>query len=144
MATATVDKWKQGMDLPYALTVDGVGVLAIRLLADWVKADRSGQPLLLPPAVRAIDRLRAVFASRTPITPGFLVSLREALGLNQQEFGERLGVSKMTVSRWECGRMHPGKQATEEIRKLQDQAQREGVKVDGRKMAGRHSAAGRA
>lgn len=30
---------------------------------------------------------------------------RKALGLTQTEFGERLGVKKNAVSKWECGRV---------------------------------------
>jgi putative transcriptional regulator len=104
-------------------------MLAVRLKARWLKADRSGQPLLLPPAVRVLDRLRALFETRTAVTPGFIVSLREAMELTQQQFAAKLGVSKMTVSRWECGRMNPGKSAAQRIRKLQQKAQREGVRI---------------
>lgn len=32
-------------------------------------------------------------------------SLRESLGLTQTELGERLGVKKNAVSKWECGRV---------------------------------------
>lgn len=106
---------------------------AILLPAAWLKEGRSEEPLLLPPAVRALDHLGAMFQSEAAITPGFLVSLREALGLTQEEFGRKLGVSKMTVSRWERGRMQPGGSATHAVRKLQRQAQRAGVRIDGRK-----------
>jgi len=112
-------------------------MLAINLEPRWLKADRSGRPLLLPPAVRALDRLRAVFADQEKLTPGFIGSLREAMGMTQGEFGERLGVSKMTVSRWECGRMRPGTAMAREIWKLQEEAQREGVKIDGNRRTSR-------
>ena len=131
MATDTLMKWKPGTDLPYVVPMDGGSMLALLLPAAWLKADRSGAPLLLPPAVRALDRLRATFASEAALTPGFIVSLREAMGLTQEEFGRKLAVSKMTVSRWERGRMRPGESASDSIRKLQRQAQREGVMIDG-------------
>ena len=133
MTTATLTTWKPGMDLPYVVPLGRGKMLAIALDAAWVKPDRSGRPLLLPPAVRALDRLRAVFANQDKLTPGFIVSLREGMGLTQSEFGLKLGVSKMTVSRWECGRMHPGLAAARAILKLQGHAQREGVKIDGEK-----------
>src|SRR5580658_4015130 len=94
MATKLTTTWKPGMDLPYVLPFGEQGMLAITLRAAWLKADRSGQPLLLPPAVRALDRLRAVFAAQETLTPGFIVSLREAVGLTQEQFGRKLGVSK--------------------------------------------------
>jgi DNA-binding transcriptional regulator YiaG len=123
-------KWKPGTDLPYVLPFGENGMLAISLRADWLKPDRTGQPLLLPPAVRALDRLRAVFTAQQNLTPGFIVSLREAMGLTQEQFGQRLGVSKITVSRWECGRMRPSQSMETAIRKLQKQARHEGVKID--------------
>lgn len=131
MATKTLTTWKPGMDLPYILPFGEHGMLAISLRAEWLKADRSGQPLLLPPAVRALDRLRAVFTAQEKITPGFIVSLREAIGLTQDQFGRKLGVSKMTVSRWECGRMRPSPSMSAAIRDLQTRSQHEGVKIDG-------------
>ena len=130
--TQTPSRWKEGTDLPYVLPTDE-GMLALRLPARWLRADRSGEPLLLPPAVRALDRLRALFANRGTLTPGFIVSLRGAMGLTQAEFGRKVGVSKMTVSRWECGRMSPGGAAINRLRQLQRTAQREGVCIDGQR-----------
>lgn len=126
------------MDLPYVISLGEAGMLAITLNASWLKADRSGQPLLLPPAVRALDRLRALFTSRPALTPGFITSLREAMSLTQSEFGTRLGVSKMTVSRWECGRMRPSPAMADAILRLQAQARREGVRIDPEKRTARH------
>jgi DNA-binding transcriptional regulator YiaG len=119
------------MDLPYILPLGAGRMLAISLQAQWLKADRSGQPLLLPPAIRVLDRLRAVFAAQQKPTPGFIVSLREALGLTQTQFGQKLGVSKMTVSRWESGRMRPSPPAAGAIMKLQAKAQLQGVTIHG-------------
>ncbi|MGD1278431.1 MAG: helix-turn-helix domain-containing protein [Tepidisphaeraceae bacterium] len=119
------------MDLPYVVSFGKHGMLAILLRAQWLKADRSGQPLLLPPAVRALDRLRAVFTKQEQITPGFILSLREAMGLTQEQFGRKLGVAKMTVSRWESDRMRPSASMAAAIGALQAQAQRHGVKIDG-------------
>lgn len=133
MEATTLNAWKPGTDLPYVVRVGAEGMLAILLPAAWLKEGRAGEPLLLPPAVRALDRLRAMFKSEAAVTPGFLLSLREALGLTQEEFGRKLGVSKMTFSRWERGRMHPGESATHAVRKLQRQAQRAGVRIDGRR-----------
>ena len=144
METATLTHWKPSMDLPYVVSFGEGGLLAINLRAAWLKADRSGQPLLLPPAVRALDRLRAVFAAQERLTPGFITSLREAMGLTQSELAEKVGVSKMTVSRWECGRMQPGPAMANAILKLQAEARRDGVKIDGEKRtSGRPSSAHR-
>lgn len=137
MVAATLSRWKPGTDLPYVLPLGDGRMLAINLAAAWVKADRSGEPLLLPPAVRALDRLRAVLASQDQITAGFIVSLREAMGVTQSEFGKMVGVSKMTVSRWECGRMRPNPATAKAIFKLQIEARRQGVKIGGERGASR-------
>jgi DNA-binding XRE family transcriptional regulator len=121
------------MDLPYIMPLGERGMLAISLRADWLKPDRSGRPLLLPQAVRALDRLRAVFAAQDQLTPGFIFSLREAMGLTQEQFGHKGGVSKMTVSRLECGKMRPSASMAAAIRNLQARARCEGVKIDGEK-----------
>ena len=138
MATPTISTWKPGTDLPYVVSL-GEKMLAILLPAAWVKADRSGEPLLLPPAVRALDRLRALFTNEDKFTPGFIVSLREGMGLTQEEFGRKLRVSKMTVSRWECGRMRPGPAAIAAMRRLQEHARREGVTIDGNRRMSKSS-----
>lgn len=128
---APTTTWKPGMDLPYVVSFGENAMLAISLRAAWLKADRSGGPLLLPPAVRALDRLRAVFTTQARITPGFVISLREAMGLTQQQFGRKLGVTKMTVSRWECGRMRPSRSMVAAIRNVQSRLKNKGVKIDG-------------
>lgn len=133
MVTTTLKSWRPGMDLPYVLPLGAGQMIAIALPAKWLKPDRSGQPLLLPPAVRALDRVRAVLGNQERVTPGFIISLREALGLTQAEFGDKLGVSKMTISRWECGRMRPSSAASERILKLKGKARRTGVGIDGDK-----------
>jgi DNA-binding transcriptional regulator YiaG len=130
MTTATLVHWKPGTDLPYVLSLGDGRMLAIALDAAWLKPDRAGNPLLLPPALRALDQLRAVFANQTQLTPGFIASLREGMGLTQSEFAQKLGVSKMTISRWECARMRPSRAAGDAILALQAQARREGVKID--------------
>jgi DNA-binding transcriptional regulator YiaG len=139
MATEMLTRWKPGMDLPYIVPFGDEGMLAISLRAKWLKPDRAGQPLLLPPAVRALDRLRAVFSNQEKITPGFIVSLREALGMTQEQFGHKLSVSKMTVSRWECGRMRPSARMTDAIHGIQKRARSAGVKIDGEQRAASHS-----
>jgi DNA-binding transcriptional regulator YiaG len=121
------------MDLPYIVSLGDGRYLAINLHAAWLKADRSGQPLLLPPAVRALDRLRAVFTTQQQLTPGFIVSLRHAIGATQAQFGRMLGVSKMTVSRWECGRIRPRMAMSHAIRKLQASIRRRGIIIDGQR-----------
>jgi transcriptional regulator with XRE-family HTH domain len=82
--------------------------------------------------VRFLDRCRSLFAplDRIP-TAGFIRTLREALGLSQARFGERIGVNKVTVYRWEHGELRPGAESLQAIRKLRGQASRKGVMLDG-------------
>jgi DNA-binding transcriptional regulator YiaG len=96
--------------------------------AKWCELDVSGEVLFKPEAVRLIDRVQAM-AMRTPTkpTPGYIKSLREAMGLTQQQFGERIGVDKMTVWRWEQGRVEPNPEAVKAIEALRREAGRKGV-----------------
>jgi len=137
MAVASINRWKPGTDLPYVTSVGEGRMLAILLPATWIKAGRSGEPLLLPPAIRGLDRVRALFVRQEGLTPGFIASLREGMGLTQQEFGKDLGVSKMTVSRWECGQMRPSASARTAIYRLQAKARKSGVVVDGERRTSR-------
>ncbi len=107
----------------------GGRTVAVEVPGRWVTADRDGSAALLPEGVAFLDRVRAVFLSvldRAP-SPGYLVSLRKGLGLTQAEFGERIGVDKMTVSRWERGAMRPGAEALRAIKKRRKEAVRRGV-----------------
>lgn len=58
-------------------------------------------------------------------------TLREALGLTQAEFGRRIGVEKMTVWRWEKGKLRPGNESIEAIESLRREAARNGVLLAG-------------
>ena len=48
--------------------------------------------------------------------------LRGRLGLTQEQFAERLGVSTITVHRWESGQSHPRQLALEKLAQLQQEA----------------------
>jgi DNA-binding transcriptional regulator YiaG len=130
MTLATPSGWKKGEELPYVAHLGEGRMLAISLPSQWIRAGRDGQPLLLPPAVQAIDRLRALFAARMPLTPGGLVALRTALGLTQSQLASRIGVTQMTISRWECGRSRPSGPTTAKLDRLRRSARRAGVVLE--------------
>jgi DNA-binding transcriptional regulator YiaG len=92
--------------------------------------DVTGELLFKPEAVRFLDRVR-VLAMRVPKspTPGFILTLREALGLTQVEYAARLGVDSMTVSRWERGAIKPGPAAIRALDKLRRESARRGVVI---------------
>ncbi len=118
-------------DLPYAMRLPDGRTLCVEVPGRWVSADRDGSPAFLPEGAAFLDRVRALFVSALdrPPSPGYIVRLREALGLTQTQFGERIGVDKMTVYRWERGMIRPSRKAVEAIDRLRKQAARRGVTV---------------
>jgi DNA-binding transcriptional regulator YiaG len=117
-------------DLPFTMKLPDGRTLYVEVPGRWVTEDRDGSPALLPDAVRFLDRIQAL-AQRLdrPPSPGFITSLREALGLTQAEFGERVGVDKMTVSRWERGALRPREASLRAIDDLRRRAVRTGVAI---------------
>ncbi len=43
----------------------------------------------------------------TTITPAAIREARDRLGLTQEAFAAKLGISSVIVSRWELGKRHP-------------------------------------
>lgn len=119
-----------GPDYPYTLRLRDGRTLVVEIPGKWVTADRDGTPLFLPPAVEMIDRIRVLVSSVSafsPPTPGYILTLRKALDLTQQQLGERAGVDKMTVYRWERGMLKPGPESLARLEKLRKEAVRKGV-----------------
>src|SRR4051812_45289518 len=88
--------------LPYAMRFADGRTLAVEVPGRWVVTDRTGEVGFTPEGVQFLDRLRALFMPLDrPPNPGFLRTVREAMGLTQDEFGRSVGVNKLTVSRWE-------------------------------------------
>lgn len=117
-------------DVPYAMRLPDRRTLLVTIPAEWCESDASGELAFTPEAVRWLDRVRAV-AMRVPSspTPGYIRTLREALGLTQTQMGERVGVDKMTVARWEWGRFRPGAEAVRAIDRMRRKAARHGVVI---------------
>ena len=105
-------------------------ICSTRLLfvSDTMWHDEKG--MVRPADPTELDRVRALAMKLDrPPSPGFITSLREALGLTQAEFGERIGVDKMTVSRWERGALRPGDESLAAIAELRNRAARSGVTI---------------
>lgn len=120
-------------DFPYTMKLPDGRTVAVEVPGRWVTTDRDGSPAFMPEAARFLDRVRATFISaldRAP-SPAYVTSLREALGLTQAELGERIGVDKMTVSRWERGTLRPSDPSIRAIEKLRKAAVRRGVAIPG-------------
>ncbi len=117
-------------DLPYTMKLPDGRTLYLEVPGRWVTAERDGKPALLPDGVAFLDRVRALAIKLDrPPGPGYIVALREALGMTQKEFAERIGVDKMTVSRWERGALRPSDESLAVIEQVRKQAVRRGVTI---------------
>lgn len=106
---------------------DGKSVY-LELPDEYVSRDRGGQLLLKPPAIRHMDEVRAIaMRAIAQPSPAYLMTLREALGFTQQEFGKAIGVDKMTISRWERGERRPGVESLQKIEAVRNEHVRQGV-----------------
>lgn len=124
--------WKQGDDFPFVMRLPGQRAVAMMIPGEWVAVDRSDEVAFRPAAVRWLDRMRALFMRKIEhASPGLVRSLREAMDLTQEQLATRLGVTKMTVSRWERGTMKPSETALHNLVRLRDRAVRRGLQVDG-------------
>jgi len=102
--------------------------IAVEIPGRWMSRDRDGSLALLPPAVRFLDQLQVAFSPlRTPPSPPYIRTLREALGLTQSQLGDRLGVAKITVSRWERGDLRPGAQSLAKLDALRRDCVKQGI-----------------
>ncbi len=116
---------------PYTRTLKDGRTIYVELPGEWVTKDRGGELALRPPAMRLLDKLQALAmstADRAP-TPGYLATLRVALGLTQREFAAKLGVDKITVSRWERGDKTPSEESLAKIDEVRKAAVEKGVVV---------------
>ncbi|MFM9957270.1 MAG: helix-turn-helix domain-containing protein [Phycisphaerales bacterium] len=117
-------------DVPFTAKLPDGRTMFVLVPAKWCAMDASGEVLFKPDAIRLLDRVQAM-AMRTPKapTPGYVRTLREALGLTQTQLGERLGVDKMTVARWEWGKIKPSARAAKALDSLRRSAGRHGMVI---------------
>jgi len=117
-------------DVPFTARLPGGSTMFVLIPAEWCEVDATGEVLFGPEAVRLIDRVQTMAENmpKAP-TPGRIRTLREALGLTQTRMGERVGVDKMTVARWEWGAMRPSPAAVKALDKLRRSAGRRGVVI---------------
>jgi hypothetical protein len=115
-------------DVPYTMRLPDDRTVFVLVPGQWCGRDRDGEITFKPEAVRFLDRV-LVMAMKVPKapTPGFIRTMRHALGLGQREFGERVGVDKMTVYRWERGTVKPGPDALKGLERLRKEVGRKGI-----------------
>ncbi len=116
--------------VPFTARLPDGRTLFVLVPGKWCELDASGEVLFKPDAVRFIDRVQTL-AMRTPKapTPGYIRTLREALGLTQAQLAARIGVDKMTVARWEWGKLRPRAKAAAALGKLRRNAGRRGTVI---------------
>ncbi len=140
-ATRIAPAWRRGRPrrqgiaapgVPYTMTLADGRTLFVEVPARMVSRDRGGELAFTPEGVRLLDRMRALASDIGPVpSPAFLASLREGMGLTQEQLGERIGVHKLTISRWERGTLRPGAEALERLRALARRIKRSGVALPG-------------
>lgn len=119
-------------DVPWTMRLADGRTLVVEVPGRWTTTDRDGSLAFLPDAVRFIDRVQVLCAEigGAP-SPGYITTLREALGLTQAQMGKRLGVNKLTISRWERGTLRPSAKSVGGLRALRHAAVRHGVLLAG-------------
>lgn len=118
----------QRPDVPYTIKLPDGRTVYVEVPGRFCETDVSGDVMFKPEGVAFLDRVRAIAMQTTDAPrPGYITAVREGLGFTQAELGERLGVDKMTVSRWERGTMKPSIEAVKKLNQLINKAKRSGV-----------------
>ena len=119
-------------DLPYTLKLADGRRVYVEVPGRWTVRDRSGQIGFTLQGARFLDRIRALMIKADgPSTPGYLRSMRQALGLTQEELAGKIGVNKLTISRWERGELRPSATSMRALRTFRDRSTRQGVLLAG-------------
>src|SRR5947207_4964129 len=119
-------------DVPYTMKLADGRRVYVEVPGRWTVRDRSGEIGFTADGMRFLDRIRALMSkANVPPSPGYLRSLREALGLTQSELARKLGVNKLTVSRWERGELRPRPSSVRAVRSLRNRSAKHGVLLAG-------------
>ena len=107
------------LGIPYTMRLADGRTVFVEVPARTAVRDRGGELAFTPEGVRFLDRIRALASNlEAAPSPAFITALREAAGFTQEELGRQIGRHKLTVSRWECGTLHPDREALERLREL--------------------------
>ena len=104
--------------------------LCVEVPGEFVTQDRGGELAFLPKGVRFLDRVKATAMSAWDAASyRYIAVLRNAIDMTQEELAAELGVSSMTVSRWERGKIRPSRGSIAAIERLRKKAARRGVTI---------------
>lgn len=117
--------------IPYTMKLADGRTLFVEVPARMATADRGGEIAFTPEGVRLLDRVRALASDFDAPSPALLVALREAAGMTQEQLGRELGRDKLTISRWECGVMRPGRESVQRLKRLFRKLRQRGVVLPG-------------
>ena len=118
--------------IPYTMRLADGRTVFIEVPARTTVRDRGGELAFTPEGVRFLDHIRALATNlENAPSPAFITALREAAGFTQEELGRRIGRHKLTVSRWECGTLHPDREALQRLRELFRELRATGVVLPG-------------
>jgi len=118
--------------IPYTMRLADGRTVFVEVPARTAVRDRGGELAFTPEGVRFLDRIRALASNlEAAPSPAFITALREAAGFTQEELGRRIGRHKLTVSRWECGTLHPDREALKRLRKLFQELRTSGMVLPG-------------
>ena len=119
-------------DVPYMMKLSDGRRVYVEVPGRWTVRERGGVIAFTLEGARFLDRVRALMIkAEGPPSPGYLISLREALGFTQAELGRRIGVNKLTVSRWERGELRPSAASLGTLRGLRNRSIKHGVLLAG-------------
>jgi len=118
--------------LPYTMLLPDGRSVFVRIPGRMVEHDRSGEMMLTPAGGQLLDRIQAM-AQKTPTSPspGYIKTVREALGLTQPAFARALGRSTVSIKKYEAGDTRPGKEVVQRLQRLVDKATQRGVVLAG-------------
>jgi DNA-binding XRE family transcriptional regulator len=118
--------------IPYTMKLPDGRTVFVEVPARMASRDRGGDVAFTPRGVLFLDRVRALAseAGAAP-SPAYLAALREGLGLTQAQLGRLIGRDKLTISRWECGTLHPNAEALEKVYALARKMKHTGVVLTG-------------
>lgn len=119
-------------DMPYTMKLPDGRTVFVEVPGRYCVRERGGKPGFTPAGARFLDRVMVMAAKVPPApTPAYIRTLREALGLTQTQFGQRVGVDKMTVWRWERGQIKPRGNSLKGVEAMRRAAVQKGVLLAG-------------